>query len=54
VKGAARARLGAAIVLVNSGSQAGEIRHIRVGIAGKDIKPDTWYSLDDNGDFVEA
>jgi hypothetical protein len=28
--------------------------HIRAGIAGKDVKADTWYSLDAAGEFVEV
>jgi hypothetical protein len=28
--------------------------HIRAGIAGKDVKADTWYSLDADGEFVES
>lgn len=54
IKSKARACIGSAIVLVNR-DEDGEIRHIRPAKVGEDgIKPDIWYLLDDNGEFVEA
>jgi len=49
----ARAGVGGAIVLVNRGAQ-GNIRHIRAAKVGDGIKADVWYSLGDDGEFVEA
>ncbi len=49
--GKAKAAFGCAIVLITYGIM-GQIRHVRCGIAGRDIKPDTWYALDSNGAFV--
>src|SRR6185437_5240035 len=49
----ARAGVGGAIVLVNRGAQ-GNIRHIRSAKVGDGIKADVWYSLGDDGEFVEA
>jgi hypothetical protein len=49
----AKAADGSAIVLVYRGGE-GEILHIRCGIAGRDVKPDTFYMLDEHGEFVEV
>ncbi len=51
--GKAKATLGSAIVLVKRDT-LGTISHIRCGIAGQDIEPDTWYTLDSDGEFVIA
>ena len=48
--GRAKASEGSAIVLVNR-DEDGEIRHIRCAIAGKEVKADTWYILNDAGEF---
>ena len=51
----ARASKTGAIVLCNRDPYSGAIRHIRASKVGENgIKPDVWYSLDDNGEFVEA
>ena len=48
----ARAPMGCAIVLVNRGDD-GVIQHIRASKVGENgIKPNVWYSLDENGEFV--
>ncbi|MDE2469459.1 MAG: hypothetical protein KGL35_12110, partial [Bradyrhizobium sp.] len=52
-EGKARASDGSAIVLVNRDAE-GAIRHIRCGVAGRDVKPDVWYRLGENGEFVEV
>ena len=52
-EGRAKACAGSAIVLINRDDE-GAIRHIRCAIAGQEIKPDTWYALDANGQFVEV
>ncbi len=49
--GQAKASLGSAIVLTYRG-ESNELLHIRCGIAGRDIEPDTWYALDIDGEFV--
>jgi hypothetical protein len=50
----AKACAGSAIVLVNRDDE-GNIRHIRASMAGENgIKPDVYYTLNDNGEFVEA
>ena len=52
-KGRALASKGSAIVLVNRNND-GSIRHIRASLTGENgVKPDTWYSLDESGEFVE-
>ncbi len=52
--GRAKASKGSAIVLVNRADD-GSIRHIRASLVGENsIKADTWYSLSDSGEFVEA
>ena len=49
----AKASAGSAIVLVYRNDD-GKLLHIRAAIAGAgEIKPDTWYSLNDLGEFVE-
>jgi len=54
IGGRARASVGSAIVLCNR-DEYGALRHIRAAIAGADgVKPDTWYSLDERGEFVEV
>ena len=43
-----------AIVCINRDDE-GNIRHIRASKVGENgIKPDTWYSLNDSGEFVEV
>ncbi|NSX06048.1 hypothetical protein HTY53_19845, partial [Cupriavidus gilardii] len=60
VEGKARASAGSAIVLCYRDTEAdgddyARILHIRAAIAGQDgIKPDTWYSLNEAGEFVEV
>ena len=50
----ARAPEGSAIVLCYRNND-GELIHIRASKIGDNgIKPDTWYSLNENGEFVEA
>ncbi|MDE3023198.1 MAG: hypothetical protein KGI54_15340 [Pseudomonadota bacterium] len=50
----ARAATGCAIVLVNRDDD-GKIVHIRASKVGENgIKPDTWYMLNENGEFVEV
>lgn len=52
--GLAKAAYGCAIVLV-SRALDGSIAHIRASKVGENgIKPDVWYSLDENGEFVEV
>ncbi len=52
--GRARASAGAAIVLCNHDDD-GNIRHIRASKVGENgVKPDTWYVLNDDGQFEEA
>ena len=51
----ARASKTGAIVLCNSDPYSGAIRHIRASKVGENgIKPDVWYVLDDDGNFVKA
>lgn len=50
----ARAPEGSAIVLCYRNGN-GNLIHIRASKVGENgIKPDTWYSLDENGEFVES
>lgn len=49
----AKAAKGAAMTIVSKNEQ-GELLHIKSGIAGKDIKANTWYRLDDAGNFIEV
>jgi hypothetical protein len=49
----AKASEGSAIVLVYR-DQDMRLIHIRAGIAGRDVKPDVFYTLDANGEFKEA
>ncbi len=52
--GKARAPLGSAIVCVYRNDD-GELIHIRASKVGENgIKPDAWYSLNEDGEFVEA
>lgn len=54
VRGRARAASGSAIVLCYRDDD-GSIIHIRASQVGENgVKPDTWYSLDAAGKFVEA
>ena len=53
-EGVARARAGAAIVLVNRHPETDAIRHIRAGVAGRDVEPDTWYRLGAEGQFIKV
>jgi len=54
-RGRARAAAGGAIVLCRRNSRPdGSITHIRSSLVGENgIKPDTWYTLDQQGEFVE-
>jgi hypothetical protein len=53
-EGRAKGALGCAIVLVNRDDDL-NIRHIRSAKVGEQgVKPDTWYSLDAEGEFVEV
>ena len=53
-KSKARAGVNGAIVCVYRNDD-GELIHIRASKVGENgIKPDTWYTLDENGDFVEV
>ena len=50
----AMASEGSAIVLCNYDDD-GNLRHIKSAIAGEgEIKPDTWYTLDSEGNFKET
>jgi hypothetical protein len=52
-KSKAMGAAGSAIVLVNR-AEDGSIRHIRASKVGESgIKPDVWYTLDENGNFNE-
>ena len=54
IQGRASAAAGCAIVLCYRNDN-GELIHIRASKVGENgIKPDTWYSLDENGEFVEV
>ena len=54
VYGMAKAGQDGAIVLCNHDSDY-NIRHIRASKVGENgVKPDTWYVLDDNGEFKEV
>jgi len=52
-KSKAKACEGSAIVCVYRNDN-GDLIHIKSAIVGEDVKPDTWYSLDQNGEFVEV
>lgn len=53
VNGRAKACKGSAIVLCYKDND-GKLLHVKSAIVGEGgIKPNTWYSLDENGDFVE-
>ncbi|WKT59135.1 hypothetical protein Q2E61_09365 [Microbulbifer thermotolerans] len=49
----AKASMGSAIVLCYRGGN-GELLHIRAAIAGRDVEPDTWYTLNELGEFVSV
>jgi len=52
--GKAKANLGSAIVLCAYDNE-GNMTHVKSAIAGQgDIASDTWYSLDENGEFIKA
>ena len=52
--GKAKAGHGSVIVLVYR-DKYNHIKHVKSGIVGRDgIKPDTWYTLNSKGEFVEA
>ncbi|ECG1137006.1 hypothetical protein AG28_24625 [Salmonella enterica subsp. enterica] len=54
IEGKARASEGAAIVLCYR-DEDGELIHIRASKVGENgIMPDTWYQLDEDGEFVEC
>ena len=54
IAGKAKGGLDAAIVLCNH-DENGNIRHIRASKVGENgIKPDCWYCLDDNCEFMEV
>ncbi|EAW1476345.1 hypothetical protein CJ750_14775, partial [Salmonella enterica subsp. enterica] len=54
IEGKARASEGGAIVLCYR-DEDGELIHIRASKVGKNgIMPDTWYQLDEDGEFVEC
>ncbi len=55
IQGRARATAGNAIVLCYRDENYGRLIHIRASKVGDNgIKPDAWYSLDENGEFVEV
>ena len=59
IEGKAKASAGSAIVLCYrdtdaEGDDYARIVHIKTAIAGQDVKPDTWYQLNADGEFVEA
>ena len=55
VHGRARASIGGAIVLCYRNENSGRLIHIRASKVGENgIKPDIWYSLNENGEFVEV
>jgi hypothetical protein len=35
-------------------SEDGELLHVKAAIAGKEVKPDTWYVLSSEGEFEEV
>jgi hypothetical protein len=53
-KGKAKASSGSAIVLVYRDEGSGEILHIKAAIAGRDVEPDVFYTLDSDGNFVKT
>ena len=54
IQGRARAAAGGAIVLCYRDESDGRLIHIRASKVGENgIKPDTWYALDAQGEFVE-
>ena len=54
IQGRARAAAGGAIVLCYRDENDGRLIHVRASKVGENgIKPDTWYALDAQGEFVE-
>ena len=54
IESKAKASIGGAIVLVHRNDD-GELLHIRASKVGENgVKPDTWYMLDELGEFVEC
>jgi hypothetical protein len=53
-RGKAMAAAGNAIFLVYRDEDDYSIVHAKAAIAGKDVKSDTWYTLDAEGNFVEV
>ena len=54
IQGRARAAAGGAIVVCYRDENDGRLIHIRASKVGENgIKPDTWYALDAQGEFVE-
>jgi len=54
IEGKAKAGVGGAIVLCYRNDE-GHLIHVRAGKVGENgVKPDVWYSLDENGEFVES
>lgn len=54
-QGRARAASGSAIVLCYRDEADGRLIHIRASKVGENgIKPDVWYTLDAQGEFVES
>ena len=55
IQGRARAAAGGAIVLCYRDENDGRLVHIRASKVGENgVKPDTWYALDAEGEFVET
>ena len=49
----AKASLGSAIVLCAYDND-GVLIHVKSAITGKKVKPDTWYTLNQDGKFIEV
>ena len=46
---------GAVLVIAQENTFDYEIKHVRTAIVGENgIEPDTWYTLDDEGNFVKC
>ena len=55
IQGRARAATGGALVLCYRDENDGRLIHIRASKVGENgIKPDTWYALDAEGEFIET
>ncbi len=55
IQGRARAAAGGAVVLCYRDDNDGRLVHIRASKVGDNgIKPDTWYTLNTQGEFVEV